>query len=57
MKENIISEKILKKAISHILSMQDESGAWSRLKGEFPCETEPTSWAVKILSMNNKTCP
>lgn len=32
--------------------MQDESGAWSRLKGEFPCETEPTSWAVKVLSMD-----
>jgi prenyltransferase beta subunit len=52
MKENIISEKILKKAINHIISAQDESGAWSRLKGEFPCEAEPTSWAVKVLSMN-----
>jgi len=52
MKENVISEKILKKAINHIISEQDESGAWSRLKGEFPCETEPTSWAVKVLSMN-----
>jgi prenyltransferase beta subunit len=50
-KENTISEKILKKAISHIISVQDESGAWSRLKGEFPCETEPTSWAVMVLSM------
>jgi prenyltransferase beta subunit len=56
MKENAISEKILKKAISHILSAQDESGAWSRLKGEFPSETEPTSWAVKVLSMC-KTAP
>jgi hypothetical protein len=52
MNENVVSEKILKKAISHIISAQDESGAWSRLKGEFPCETEPTSWAVKVLSMN-----
>jgi prenyltransferase beta subunit len=52
MRENIISENILKKAISHIISAQDENGAWSRLKGEFPCETEPTSWAVKVLSMN-----
>jgi prenyltransferase beta subunit len=52
MEENVISEKILKKAINHIISAQDESGAWSRLKGEFPCETEPTSWAVKVLSMN-----
>ncbi|HVN96685.1 MAG TPA: prenyltransferase/squalene oxidase repeat-containing protein [Syntrophorhabdaceae bacterium] len=40
------------KAQSHILSTQDESGGWSRLKGEFPYETEPTSWAVKVLSMN-----
>jgi prenyltransferase beta subunit len=56
MKENIISEKILKKAINHIISVQDENGAWSRLKGEFPCETEPTSWAVKVLSMG-KTAP
>jgi squalene cyclase len=52
MKENGISGKILKKAISHVVSTQDESGAWSRLKREFPCETEPTSWAVKVLSMS-----
>ena len=52
MRENNISENILKKAISHIISVQDESGAWSRLKGEFLCETEPTSWAVKVLSMD-----
>jgi prenyltransferase beta subunit len=52
MNENAVSEKILKKAISHIISAQDENGAWSRLKGEFACETEPTSWAVKVLSMN-----
>jgi prenyltransferase beta subunit len=50
-RENNISENILKKTISHIISAQDVSGAWSRLKGEFPCETEPTSWAVKVLSM------
>jgi prenyltransferase beta subunit len=54
--ENTISEKILKKAISHIIAIQDKSGAWSRLKEEFPCETEPTSWAVKVLSME-KTAP
>jgi prenyltransferase beta subunit len=42
----------LKKAIAHIVSVQDESGAWSRLKGEFPAEAEPTSWAVKVLAMN-----
>jgi len=42
----------LRKAIIHIASMQDEDGAWSRLKGEFPAEAEPTSWAVKVLAMN-----
>jgi prenyltransferase beta subunit len=42
----------LRKAIGHIVSVQDESGAWSRLKGEFPAETEPTTWAVKVLAMN-----
>ena len=41
-----------KKAIGHIVSIQDESGGWSRLKGEFPAETEPTAWAVKVLAMN-----
>ena len=44
----------LKNAISHIVVAQDEaSGAWSRLRGEFPPEAEPTSWAVKVLSMNS----
>jgi prenyltransferase beta subunit len=38
------------KAIAHVLAMQDENGAWSRLRGEFPAESEPTSWAVKVLS-------
>jgi len=42
----------LNKSIAHIVSVQDESGAWSRLKGEFPFEVEPTSWAVKVLAMN-----
>ena len=42
----------LRKAIVHIATMQDENGAWSRLKGEFPPEAEPTSWAVKVLAMN-----
>lgn len=51
MKENSITENILKRAIHHIISVQDQNGAWSRLKGEFPPETEPTSWAVKVLSM------
>jgi prenyltransferase beta subunit len=39
----------LLKAVAYVESMQEESGAWSRLKGEFPAETEPTSWAVKVL--------
>ncbi|MGD9579278.1 MAG: prenyltransferase/squalene oxidase repeat-containing protein [Syntrophorhabdus sp.] len=42
----------LRKAIVHIATMQDENGAWSRLKNEFPSEAEPTSWAVKVLAMN-----
>ncbi len=43
----------LPKALGFIVSMQEPDGAWSRLKGEFPPETEPTSWAVKVLAMNN----
>lgn len=43
---------VLRKAIIHIATMQDENGAWSRLKGEFPAEAEPTAWAVKVLAMN-----
>ena len=42
----------LRKAIVHIATMQDENGAWSRLKGEFPSEAEPTAWAIKVLAMN-----
>ena len=42
----------LRKAIVHIATMQDENGAWSRLKGEFPSEAEPTAWAMKALAMN-----
>jgi len=38
------------KAISHVLAAQEENGAWSRLRGEFPAEAEPTSWAVKVFS-------
>ncbi len=38
------------KAVAYVLTMQEENGAWSRLKGEFPAESEPTSWAVKALS-------
>jgi len=45
-------QDVVKKAIEHIVSVQDESGAWSRLKGEFPGEAEPTSWAIKVLAMN-----
>lgn len=42
----------LRKAIVHIATMQDENGAWSRLKGEFPPEAESTAWAVLVLNMN-----
>ena len=42
----------LRKAIVHIATMQEENGAWSRLKGEFPAEAESTAWAVKVLAMN-----
>ncbi|MCX7966474.1 MAG: terpene cyclase/mutase family protein [Syntrophorhabdaceae bacterium] len=45
------SQDIVKKAMDHIISVQYENGAWSRLKGEFPPEAEPTSWAVKVLKM------
>ena len=42
----------LRKAIVHIATMQDENGGWSRLKGEFPSEAEPTAWAIIALAMN-----
>ena len=42
----------IKNVTDHIISVQDDSGAWSRLKGEFPAEAEPTSWAIKVLAMN-----
>jgi len=42
----------LRKAMVHIVTMQDENGTWSRLKGEFPPEAEPTALAVKVLTMN-----
>jgi len=42
----------LRKAIIHIASTQDENGAWSRSKVEFPSEAEPTTWAVMALSLN-----
>ncbi|MCX8110643.1 MAG: hypothetical protein N3D15_05295 [Syntrophorhabdaceae bacterium] len=45
------SQDVTKKAIEHIVSVQQENGAWSRLSGEFPPEAEPTSWAVKVLKM------
>jgi prenyltransferase beta subunit len=47
-------EDTLKKATQYILSVQEENGAWSRAKGEFPPETEPTAWAVKALAMIGK---
>jgi prenyltransferase beta subunit len=54
--ENILSPAVaeaaaatLSKAVAYVESMQEANGAWSRLKGEFPAESEPTSWAVKVL--------
>jgi len=49
----VLSADTLSKALVYIASMQESNGAWSRLQGEFPAETEPTSWAVKVLAMNN----
>lgn len=46
-------ESVLNKAITRILADQDLSGGWSRVKDEFPVESEPTSWAVKVLALNN----
>jgi prenyltransferase beta subunit len=47
-----LSADALPKTLEYIVSMQEPSGAWSRVKGEFPGETEPTAWAVKVLAMN-----
>ena len=44
------ASETMAKAIAHVLAVQEENGAWSRLKGEFPAEVEPTSWAVKVFS-------
>ena len=46
------SQDTLRNVTDYLLAVQDESGAWSRLKGEFPAEAEPTSWAIKVLAMN-----
>jgi len=43
--------------LGHITSVQEENGAWSRLRGEFPPEAEPTAWAVKVLSMRGGQGP
>jgi squalene cyclase len=48
----VLGADALPKALDYIVSMQEPNGAWSRLKEEFPQETEPTSWAVKALAMN-----
>ena len=48
----VLGADTLPKALDYIVSMQEPNGAWSRLKEEFPPETEPTSWAVKVLAMN-----
>ena len=47
----------LTRALGHITSVQEENGAWSRLRGEFPPEAEPTGWAVKVLSMRRGQGP
>jgi len=44
----------LDRALHYIVAAQEENGAWSRLKGEFPAEAEPTSWGVKVLSMTGQ---
>jgi prenyltransferase beta subunit len=44
------ASETMAKAIAHVLSVQEENGAWSRLRVEFPAEAEPTSWAVKVFS-------
>ncbi len=48
----VLGADTLPKALDYIVSMQEPNGAWSRIKEEFPPETEPTSWAVKVLAMN-----
>src|SRR5271157_4436044 len=48
----VLSADTLPRALNYIVSMQDPNGGWSRLQGEFPPETEPTSWAVKVLAMD-----
>ena len=45
-----VARKTLSKALGYSAAMQEESGGWSRLRGEFPAESEPTSWAVMALS-------
>jgi len=49
----VLGADTLPKALGYIVSMQEPDGGWSRVKGEFPPETEVTSWAVKVLVMNN----
>ena len=48
-----LSADTLPKALGYIVSTQEENGSWSRAKGDFPGETEPTAWAAKVLAMNN----
>ncbi|HEX2966709.1 MAG TPA: prenyltransferase/squalene oxidase repeat-containing protein [Syntrophorhabdaceae bacterium] len=49
--KNTVAERIAEKSIDHIMSVEDDSGGWSRLRGEFPIETEPTSWAVTVFCL------
>lgn len=45
-----IAGSAMKKALRYVADMQEENGGWSRLRGEFPAESEPTSWAVIAFS-------
>ena len=45
-----LSADTLPKALEYIVSMQEPSGAWSRVKGEFPGEAEPTAWALSEIN-------
>jgi prenyltransferase beta subunit len=45
-----IAKATTSKALHYATALQEESGGWSRLRGEFPAESEPTSWAVRVFS-------
>jgi squalene cyclase len=45
-----LAADIRSKALRYVTAMQEENGGWSRLTGEFPAESEPTSWVVRVFS-------